>query len=815
METLLADLRQALRGLRRSPGFAAAAIGIMALGLAATTAVFSVADTVLFRPLPYEHPQQLVAINEVIPQLSQRYPSLPVNAKHFFEWQARCRSFADLAILREGAMNLTGNDGPPMRLSVKRISWNLFSLLGVQPLLGRNFTTEEDRPNNDHVVILTYGLWQRRFHGDAAILNKTVLLSGTPHTVVGVLGSGFRFPQTKWLGDLGERYTAPDIFTPFAIDRSKLDAMGNHNFGAIGRLREGVSPQQALADLDAVQAALIHENPMPGMDLRALVTPLQEQIVAGSRQGLLVLLASIAIVLLIICVNLGNLMLARSTARSREMAVRVALGAGSWRMIRQVLTESLAIALSGGALGLMLAYAAVRALVASAPVDLPRLDEVHLDLRALLFAFAVSVVAGLLFGLIPAWRAVHSEPQDALRGGGRSATQGRGGLRISEILVTSEVALSAALLVAAGLLIGSLVRILGIDQGFQANNVLTAGLNLPAMKYSDTRKRAAFFDRLLPALQGLPGVQAAGIVSTMPLAGDTWVDMITRDDDHRPVFERPVANFRFISPDYFAVLGIPIRAGRPFQSADRNRPVVVVSATTAARIWPGANALGKHMRRSNASEPMAEVVGVVMDTRTGMKGDPPPLMVYIPYWSDNESGASLVIRTAQEPAAAAPAVRNAIWSVDSELPVSEMKTMQRIISDSVSERRFQTMLLAVFAVAALALALVGIYGVISYSVNLRRNEIAIRMALGARAAQVNRMVLGQGMRPVAAGLVIGIAVALGLGRLLQAMLFEIRPADPVVLGGVVVVLGVAAALACFAPARRATRTDPAMSLRYE
>jgi len=815
METLLADLRQALRGLRRSPGFAAAAIGIMALGLAATTAVFSVADTVLFRPLPYEHPQQLVAINEVIPQLSQRYPSLPVNAKHFFEWQARCRSFADLAILREGAMNLTGNDGPPMRLSVKRLSWNLFSLLGVQPLLGRNFTTEEDRPNNDHVVILTYGLWQRRFHGDAAILNKTVLLSGTPHTVVGVLGSGFRFPQTKWLGDLGERYTAPDIFTPFAIDRSKLDAMGNHNFGAIGRLREGVSPQQALADLDAVQAALIHENPMPGMDLRALVTPLQEQIVAGSRQGLLVLLASIAIVLLIICVNLGNLMLARSTARSREMAVRVALGAGSWRMFRQVLTESLAIALSGGALGLMLAYAAVRALVASAPVDLPRLDEVHLDLRALLFAFAVSVVAGLLFGLIPAWRAVHSEPQDALRGGGRSATQGRGGLRISEILVTSEVALSAALLVAAGLLIGSLVRILGIDQGFQANNVLTAGLNLPAMKYSDTRKRAAFFDRLLPALQRLPGVQAAGIVSTMPLAGDTWVDMITRDDDHRPVFERPVANFRFISPDYFAALGIPIRAGRPFQSADRNRPVVVVSATTAARIWPGANALGKHMRRSNASEPMAEVVGVVMDTRTGMKGDPPPLMVYIPYWSDNESGASLVIRTAQEPAAAAPAVRNAIWSVDSELPVSEMKTMQRIISDSVSERRFQTMLLAVFAVAALALALVGIYGVISYSVNLRRNEIAIRMALGARAAQVNRMVLGQGMRPVAAGLVIGIAVALGLGRLLQAMLFEIRPADPVVLGGVVVVLGVAAALACFAPARRATRTDPAMSLRYE
>ena len=814
METLLADLRQALRGLRRSPGFATAAIGILALGLAATTAVFSVADAVLFRPLPYQQAQQLVAINEVIPQLSQRYPSLPVNAKHFFEWQARCRSFADLAILREGAMNLTGNEGPPMRLSVKRISWNLLPLLGVQPMLGRNFTVEEDRPNNDRVVILGYGLWQRRFHGDAAILNKTILLSGTPHTVVGVLGSGFRFPQTKWLGDLGERATPPEIFTPFAIDRSKLDAMGNHNFGAIARLRAGVSPLQALADLDAVQAALMRETPMPGIDLRALVTPLQEQIVAGSRQGLLVLLASIAMVLLIICVNQGNLMLARSTSRSREMAVRVALGAGSWRMARQVLTESLVIALSGGALGLMLAYAAVRALVASAPVDLPRLDEVHLDFHALLFAFAVSVVAGLLFGLIPAWRAARSEPQDALRGG-RTATQGRAGLRISEILVTTEVALSAALLVAAGLLIGSLVRILGIDQGFHANDVLTAGLNLPATKYSDTQQRAAFFDRLLPVLRRLPGVQAAGIISTMPLEGDTWVDMISRDDDHRPVFQRPVANYRFISPDYFSALEIPIRAGRAFQSADRNRPVVVVSATTAARIWPGANAVGKHMRRSNASEPMAEVVGVVADTRTGMKGDPPPLMVYMPYWSYNESGASLAIRTAQEPAAAARAVRKAIWSVDSELPVPEMKTMQRIISDSVSERRFQTTLLAAFALAALALALVGIYGVISYSVNRRRNEIAIRMALGACAAQVNRMVLGQGMRPVATGLVIGIGVALALGRLLKAMLFEIRPADPLVFVGVVVVLGAAAALACLAPARRATRIDPAISLRYE
>jgi putative ABC transport system permease protein len=686
--------------------------------------------------------------------------------------------------------------------------------LGVQPLLGRNFTVEEDRPNNDRVVILTSGLWQRRFHGDASILNKTILLSGTPHVVVGVLPGWFRYPRSGG-EELGGRAAQPEIFKPIAIDRSKLDLMGNHNFISIARLRGGVSASQALADLNAVQAALIHETPMPGLDLRADLTPLQEQVVAGSRQGLLVLLASIGTVLLIICVNLGNLMLARATGRSREMAIRAALGAGSWRMIRQVLTESLVIAFAGGAFGLMLAYAAMRALVASAPVDLPRLDEVHLDFRALLFAFAVSLVAGLLFGLIPAWRAARSEPQDALRGGGRSTTQGRGGLRIAEILVTTEVALSAALLVAAGLLIGSLVRILGIEQGFQASNVLTATLNLPGTKYDDTKKRAEFFDRLLPAVQRLPGIQAAGIISTLPLQGDTWVDMISRDDDHRPIFERPIANYRFISPDYFAALGIQIRAGRAFELADRNRPVVIVTATTAARIWPGSNALGKHMRRSNEKEPMAEVVGVVTDTRVGMHGDPPPLMVYMPYWTQLGSEATLTIRTAQAPGAAANAVRNAIWSVDSQLPVPEMKTMQRIISDSVSERRFQTGLLAGFALAALLLAVVGIYGVISYSVNRRRNEIAIRMALGAGASDVNRMVLGQGMRPVAAGLMIGMAVALALGRLVQALLFQTRPSDPLVLASVVLVLGVAAALACFAPARRATRVDPAISLRYE
>ena len=402
-------------------------------------------------------------------------------------------------------------------------------------------------------------------------------------------------------------------------------------------------------------------------------------------------------------------MLARAAARSREMAVRVALGAGAWRIVRQVLTESLTISLAGGCLGLGLAYAAVHALVAFAPVDLPRLDEVRLDYRALLFAFSISIVSGLLFGLIPAWRASRSEPQDALRTGGRSSTDGRRGLRISEVLVGTEVALSAALLVGAGLLVGSLVHILGQPQNFHAENVVTVNLNLPGAKYPDGKQSIAFFDRLLPAVQRLPGVQAAGFTSALPLQGDTWVDMISRDDDHRPMFERPVANYRFVSPDYFAAMGIPLRQGRSFDSRDQPKGLAMVSASTAARIWPGQNPIGKHMRRSDDSAPFYEVVGVVADTRTAMQGDP-PLMVFLPYWQYFENSATLAIRTAQDPSAAATAIRNAIWSVDSDLPVPEMKTMRRIIADSISQRRFQTELLVGFAIAALILATLGIYG---------------------------------------------------------------------------------------------------------
>lgn len=744
METLVADVRQAFRALNRTRGFAGAAIGILALGIAANTAVFSLADAILFRPLPFQNPEQLVLLNEIIPRFTNVYPVLPVNARHFYIWKERSRSFTGTAILRSNTANMTASGGPPEHLAVEDVSFNFLPLLGIQPLIGRNFIAEEDRPGNDRVVILTEPLWRRRFHADPEILNKKILLDGTPYQIAGVLPDSFRFRDPNILNSSGSSTLPADVFRPIAITNATLeDVEGDYNYAVIGRLRVGVTRGQALAEMNALQAALDREFKL-NSDLRAAITPMQERIVSGSRRGLLLLLASVGAVLLIVCVNLGNLMLARTAARAREMAVRAALGAGSWRIVRQVLTESLVISLSGGLLGVALTYLAVRAFVAAAPVDVPRLDEVHLDLRALLFAFAVSLLSGLLFGLIPSWRAARSEPQDALHSGGRSSTEGLRGRRISEVLIAAEVALSAALLVAAGLLLGSLARVLASGQGFHADNVLAVKLNLSSSKYNE-QTRIAFIDRALAAVQSIPDVRAAATISTLPLQGENWGDLITREDDHRPVYQRPLANYRVVSPGYFQVMGIPILKGRSFEPADRNRDVEIVSDRAAARVWPGENPIGKRARRGDDGQPvLMEIIGVAADTRTAIGADS-PLMVYRTYWKTHNSGTtknfSLVVRTGQDPVSAAPAIRKAIWSIDSELPVPEMTTMRQVIDSSVAQRRFDTMLLGGFALAAVLLAVIGIYGVVSYSINRRRNEIGIRVALGAEAGDVTGMVL--------------------------------------------------------------------------
>ncbi|HLH00149.1 MAG TPA: ABC transporter permease [Bryobacteraceae bacterium] len=815
MDTLLADIRLAVRALRRSPGFATAAIGVLALGIAANTAVFSVADAVLFRPLPYNQPEQLVLINEVVPRFSRLYPYLPVNSRHFEAWQSHARSFSGMTILRDNGINLTGNDGPPERLGIENVSANVLAVLRVQPLLGRNFTPEEDRPGNNRVVI-TEPLWRRRFHSDPTIVNKSILLNGVPNQVIGILPADFWFPRPDMLAGLGTSALPVQILRPAAIDNKHEGADGDYNYTVIARLRNGVTVQQAMAELNSVESALNRELKIES-DPRIVITPMQDRIVSGSRRGLLVLLGSIGAVLLIVCVNIGNLMLARTTARAREMAIRTALGAGAWRIVRQVVTESLVISLAGGLLGIGLAYAAVQALVAAAPIDVPRLDEVHIDVRVLLFAMAVSVAAGLLFGLIPSWRASRAEPQQTLPTGGRGSTQGHHTIRLSELLVSAEVALSAALLVAAGLLVGSLMRIFAADQGFHPDNVLTVGLNLSSAKYRELQQRTDFIDRLLRSVRTLPGVRAAGSVSWLPLQGETWVDMITREDDHRPMWERPAANYRAVSPGYFAAMEIPILRGRPFEESDREHNTVIVSARTAAALWPGENPIGKRIRRGLDEEPFSEIIGVVGDTRTDMKGEP-PLIVYRTYWHAGNSMATnlaLAIRSAQDPVSLAAAVRAAVWSLDAEMPVPEMRSMRQLISASVAQRRFQAILLGGFAVSALLLAIIGIYGVISYSITRRRNEIGIRMALGAQAHDVKAMVLRQGMRPVALGLLCGLAMALVLGRVLSSLLYEIQPSNPIVLALVAFTLGAAAALACYLPARRAAAVDPSTVLRYE
>ena len=548
------------------------------------------------------------------------------------------------------------------------------------------------------------------------------------------------------------------------------------------------------------------------MDLHVAMSSLQEDMVGQSRRGLLVLLGAVGTVLLILCVNLANLSLARASGRVRESAIRTALGASRAQLVRQTLMESLVLALAGGMAGIALAAWGVRVLVGAAPVDLPRLGEVSVDVRVLGFAVLISLAAGVAFGLLPALRSAAAHPQEALKSGSYTTTEGRRGAHLRSVLVGLEAALSAVLLITAGLLMGSFVRLMHVDKGFDIERVLAVRVAIPASKYTEEPQQTAFFERVLAKTRPLPGVLSTGLVSALPLQGETWIDLAAAEGDRRPLFERPMVNVRFVSPEYFNILRIPFREGRPFDDSQRNRKVVIVSQGTARRLWPGRSAVGRRMQHNEALE---EVVGVTADIRsTSLDKDPVPI-VYVPYWQRPRLSASLLVRTAMDPRGIAASVREAIHQVDADVPVPEMQTLQEVMSDSVAQRRFQTMLVMLFAAAALALAGFGIYGVVSYSVTRRRTEMGIRMALGAGTGGLQRMVLWQGIRPVVAGLAVGIAGALAAGRILSSLLFQVSARDPLTIGGVALVLLAVSMVAALAPARRATRVDPMKALRFE
>ena len=799
------DLRYAIRTLLRERGFASMAVLSLAVGIGANTAIFSVVNGVLLRPLPYLDPGRLYTIREVVPKLAHLYPSLPVNFSHYYEWRQRCSALESIAIMQGSAPNLTGV-GEPELLDGALVSASVFRVLGVRPQLGRGFLDEEDPEGHNQVAVISDALWKRRFQADPAIVGRKIMLNGRPNVVVGVLPPGFQFPDREGMGP------KTDVFQPLGYSKDDFEELtGDFNWAAIARLRPGVTPQRALAALNVIQADICRRIPEK-IDLHVSMSSLQEDIVGQSRRGLLVLLGAVGAVLLILCGNLANLSLARAAGRARESAIRTALGAGRSQLVRQALTESLVLALAGGAVGIALAAWGVKVLVNAAPLDLPRLSQVSLDGRVLGFALLISIVTGVVFGILPALRSAAAHPLEALKSGSYTTTESRGGARVRGLLVAVEAALSAVLLITAGLLIGSFVRLMHVDKGFDIERVLAVHVKIPSNKYTEAPQQAAFFDRLLEKARHLPGVLSAGVASALPLQGETWIDLAGTEGDQRPMFERPMVNVRFVSPDYFRMLRIPFHEGRPFDDSQRNRKVVIISQGTARRLWPGRSAMGRHMLQN---ETLEEVAGVTADIRSTSLDKDPVLMIYIPYWQRPRLSAWLLLRSAMDPRGIAAGVRAAIHQVDADVPVPQMETLQEVMSDSVAQRRFQMTLVMLFAAAALALAGFGIYGLVSYSVTRRRTEMGIRMALGADARDLQRMVLWQGIRPVAAGLAAGILCAVAAGRVLSSLLFQVSARDPLTIAGVALVLLAVSAAAALVPAHRATRVDPMNALRFE
>lgn len=811
MSGFVSDLRQAVRALLRDRGYTAVALTTLAFGVAVNTIIFSVVDSVLLRPLTYRDPGRLMVISEVVPEVAQAYPRLPASARHFFEWRDRATSFEQFTLI-EAQMFVLTRAGEPVQLHGANVSANLLTTLGVQPQLGRGFADEEEQPGHEHEVLISDGLWRGRFHGDASLVGRTITLDGSQWTVVGILPASFHFPKSDG-SQLVNFPKSADVFRPAALKRDALDWFGEFNYVVIGRLRRGVSEQRALAEMNVLQANIATHFPEK-MHLRAALTPLQEEVTGTVRKGLAMLFAAVGAVLLIVCVNLANLSLARAAGRSRDLAIRTALGAGRGRLVRYILSESLMVGLAGGLAGAALAWGGLRALLRYAPLDLPRLDEIHSDARALVFALGVSVLTGLIFGLLPAWRASAADPQIALRGSSRSSTEGRQGLVTRELLVGFESALGAVLLIVAGLLIGSFIRLLGVNQGFNAEHLLAVEVDLPQNGYGDEAKRETYYRGLLAKMQALPGVNSAAIVSRLPLEGEDWVDVMQREGEHKPMAELPMTNMRFCSPDYFRTMGSALVAGRSFRESDHSHPVSVISELAAKRVWPGEDPIGKKFGRGDPDEPLFEVVGVVRDVRPGAAKEP-VITAYMPYWYRNRLSMTVVLRSSGDPRALAGSIRSAAWSIDPDTVVGEIRTMQNVVSTSMGQRRFQVMLIGGFAASALLLACIGIYGVVSWSVARRRNEIGVRMALGATSGSVHRMVVKQGLRPVIVGLLLGVAGALACGHMLSTLLFGVSPYDPWIIALVAVVLATVGTFACYVPARRATLSDPLEALRYE
>jgi len=820
-ETLLQDLRYGARTMLRSPGFAITAVLALALGIGANTAIFSVVNAVLLRPMPFDHPDRLMQVWHTPPQKS--FPGIPtfaVSPANFLDWRNQNHSFDGMSAYGYGRYTLTGS-GHPEAIRMVAATVGLFSILHAQPLLGRGFLDGEDEPGHEHVVVLSYGIWRSHFAGNPDVVGKNIQLNGQAFAVVGVMGPEFDFPI------FSDQDARAQMWKPLAWSAQDRAIRGDHNYAVIARLKDGVTLRQAQAELDAISNRLAEEYPNDNKGWGAIAIPLRDDLVGDVRPALLILLGAVALVLLIACANVANLMLARALSRRKEVAVRTALGATRRRLLQQALSETLLLAFAGGALGSVFAHFGLLVIVKFLAQRLPRSSEIALDGWVLAFTLGISLLTGFASGLLPALRMAKADLNQALKQGlGRTAADS-GGSRTRNVLVISEVALSLMLLIGAGLLIRSLWVLHNVNPGFDASRVVTMAVSLPTGKFVEPAQQISYFGRVLDRVRTLPGVQSAGLIDSLPLSDDGSHQPISIEG--RPaaaMADLPEVEVRLISPGYMSSMHIPLVSGRDVDDSDvAGRPgAVLISESMAKFFWPNEDPIGKRLTLYFFPTLTREVVGVVADVKiSAMNETQPEPTLYYPFaqmsaargenW--NSFGMNLAVRTNAAPLSVVPAITGAVREIDAEVPLLNIRTMDDSVSASLSPARFTMLLLGAFAGLALLLAVVGIYSVMSYSVSRRTNEIGIRVALGASRGNVLLLVVRQALLLALIGSAIGIVGALALSRLMASQLYGVQPTDPITFVTVAALLMIVSLAASYIPARRAMRVEPTIALRYE
>jgi predicted permease len=803
MDTLLKDIRYGVRGLLRRPGFTAIVVITLALGIGANTAIFSVVNAVLLRHLPFADAQQLVMVftkDSKTPRTWVAYPDLQ-------DWQKQSQLFSDLAGVVPQSVNLTGSE-EPTRVIGSFVTGNFFRVLKVDAAQGHTFSSEQDQIGAARVVVVSHNTWRDRFGSDATLIGKTLTLNGQPFTVVGILPEGFHFPY----GD-SDVWMPLQYYPNFTQDRSKTAS------GVIGRLKPNITLNQAQAEMTTIASRLAQQYPQTNADRGVLLMRFQDVVVEGFGPLLLVLLGAVGFVLLIGCANVANLLLARAAGRQKEFALRAALGASRLQLVRQLLTETVLLALTGGILGLLAGVWGTHLLVANSPSQLPSGVSPTLDFTVLGFTLAISLLTGIIFGLAPALRFSRPDVHEALKEGGRSSA---GPSRVRGLFVVTQVALSLVLLIGSGLMIKSFLKLLNVAPGFNSENLLTMEYRVPRTKYPDGAQQWNFHQQVTDRVRALPGVESASVILALPYSGNGGsISFVPLNHPEPPKGQEPQAERNIADPYYFSTMKIPLLSGRVFAEQDRAGapPVAIINQTMRERYWPNEDPLGRQVRLfgdSIVKDNLAvTVVGVVGDVKHYGLDDQSTAQIYVPYAQNPFIFATLVVRTTAEPMSMSATVRKAVWSVDKDQPVWKVRTLQSLIDISIGPRRFMMWLLAGLSALALLLASVGLYGVMSYTVTQRTHEIGIRVALGAQATDVLKLIVRSGMTLVLAGIVIGLVGAFGLTRLMSALLFGVTPTDVATFAGVSVALIVVALLACYLPARRAMKVDPLVALRYE